>query len=84
MKILIKKCEILYEPCGIEYTIKRKGAEGMEKQTVYRFNYSGNHVRSVRATEEPRRDPGLVERNVHWFVVALGVLACVGWWRLWE
>ncbi|MEY9096299.1 hypothetical protein ABH899_004949 [Paenibacillus sp. RC84] len=53
------------------------------KETVYRIQYSGGRISSIRASREDRKGPGSGENFGHWFVLILGVLVAEGWWLLW-
>ena len=55
----------------------------VEKETVYRIQYSGGRISSVRTSREDRKEPGIGETFGHWFVLILGLLAAEGWWMLW-
>jgi len=55
-----------------------------EKQKVFKFYYNGsNQIRCVRESEENKKC-GILYEYSQWFVIISGVLACVGWWLIWE
>jgi hypothetical protein len=55
----------------------------MEKQTVYHIRYTAdNRVKAVYTSQEEPKDDQSNNLSA-WFVLILGILAAVGWWRLW-
>ena len=63
--------------------VQLKDNQKERMETVYRFRYSGNQIKSIHTREEVVKNENWLNGNCHWFVIVVGALACVGWWKIW-